>query len=183
MAVNLVVPEGQRAQWQAFLATAIPPAVGAEAFARALASRRARVVIASYDVVEALRLREASAAISTSAEDSAPPEAQPTADAKTRPDLSSAYEAPESEVERRLAAIWSDLLGVDPVGRQDDFFELGGHSLLATRVLARVQQSFGVRLELRDVFDAPTIGRLGEKIARNGDTRAVVDEEREEIEF
>jgi pristinamycin I synthase 3 and 4 len=44
------------------------------------------------------------------------------------------------------------------------FFELGGHSLLATRVLARVAATLGVRLSLRDVFAAPTIRSLAERI-------------------
>jgi enterobactin synthetase component F len=84
-------------------------------------------------------------------------------------------------VERSLAAIWSELLGVDRIGRHDDFFALGGHSLLATRILARVQESLGSRLTLREVFDSPTIAKMAARI------EAVVvpvnNEEREEMEF
>jgi hypothetical protein len=47
----------------------------------------------------------------------------------------------------------------------DDFFELGGHSLMATRVIARAKFALGVHLKLRDIFDAPTIRRLGEMIS------------------
>ena len=46
----------------------------------------------------------------------------------------------------------------------DNFFELGGHSLLGTRVMARIYDKFGVRLTLRDVFDAPTIRRLADRV-------------------
>jgi acyl carrier protein len=184
MAANLVVPEARRAQWRAMLATAIPPDVGVEAFARVLASRRARVVVASYDVLEVIRAKAAtSAAAGASA---SPPDSQepaPLSEAQTRPDLSTAFDAPGTDLEKRLAAIWSELLGVQPIGRQDDFFELGGHSLLATRVLARVHESFGVRLELRDVFDAPTVGRMAERIDRGAAVALVESEEREEIEF
>jgi arthrofactin-type cyclic lipopeptide synthetase B len=51
------------------------------------------------------------------------------------------YEAPRGEVESTIAAIWSEELKVDRVGRHDNFFELGGHSLLAVRVIERMRQS------------------------------------------
>ena len=184
MAANLVVPEARRAQWRAMLATAIPPAIGAEAFAMVLASRRSRVVVASYDVMEVIRAKTAVPTLPGAAPSTSEPQkATPSGDAQTRPDLSSEYDAPGSDLEKRLAAIWSELLGVQPIGRQDDFFELGGHSLLATRVLARVHESFGVRLELRDVFDAPTVGRMAERIDRGATIAVAASEEREEIEF
>ena len=183
MAANLVVPEPRRAQWRAMLATAIPPAIGAEAFARVLASRRSRVVVASYDVMEVIRAKAAAPTLPGVAAGTSEPQEVSSGDVQTRPDLSSEYDAPGSELEKRLAAIWSELLGVQPIGRQDDFFELGGHSLLATRVLARVHESFGVRLELRDVFDAPTVGRMAERIDRGTAVAVAASEEREEIEF
>src|SRR5262249_8973883 len=44
------------------------------------------------------------------------------------------YEEPVGEMERAVARIWEELLGVERVGRNDNFFELGGHSLLAVQV-------------------------------------------------
>jgi acyl carrier protein len=70
----------------------------------------------------------------------------------------------DTETERRLALIWSELIGVAEIGPDDDFFALGGHSLLATRVLSRIHVMFGIRLALRDVFSAPTIRLLAERI-------------------
>ncbi len=61
---------------------------------------------------------------------------------------------PRDDVERKLVAIWSDVLGVAQVGLRDDFFQLGGHSLLLTRVAARIRVEFGVELPLRELFEA-----------------------------
>ncbi|HEU4560669.1 MAG TPA: amino acid adenylation domain-containing protein, partial [Longimicrobium sp.] len=67
------------------------------------------------------------------------------------------YEAPESEAEAALAEIWSEVLGVERIGRRDSFFELGGHSLLAVRVVSRVRQLLGVEVALGELFRAPAL--------------------------
>jgi amino acid adenylation domain-containing protein len=69
-------------------------------------------------------------------------------------------DAPMSAVETAIAATWSDLLGIESVGRDDDFFALGGHSLLAARVLVRLQDRFGVDIPLRRLFDATSVAEL-----------------------
>jgi acyl-coenzyme A synthetase/AMP-(fatty) acid ligase/acyl carrier protein len=83
--------------------------------------------------------------------------------------------APRSETERKLAAIWEGLLGVTEAGVHDGFFELGGHSLLATQMVSRIRDTFGVEVELRAVFEAPTIARLAPRVeaAPSGAARAV----------
>jgi len=68
-----------------------------------------------------------------------------------------AYEAPVGETEQALAEIWSEVLGIDRVGRRDDFFELGGHSLLAVQVISRVRQALAVEAELGQVFTRPVL--------------------------
>ena len=86
-----------------------------------------------------------------------------------RPTLSSAFEAPRTPIERDLAAMWRELLGVEDVGRNDDFFELGGQSLIAVRLFTRMRKTYWVNLPLATLFEAPTIaqsaaivaGRLG----------------------
>lgn len=64
---------------------------------------------------------------------------------------------PYSPEEARLERIWKTLLGVAGVGPLDNFFELGGHSLLAGKLLARIEQSFGVRLTMASLFEHPTL--------------------------
>lgn len=77
-----------------------------------------------------------------------------------RPDLSTAYVPATQSEERRVAAIFAELLGVDHVGLHDDFIELGGDSLLAARVAHRVSDEFGVDAPIRIAFDLPTVAHL-----------------------
>jgi hypothetical protein len=63
-------------------------------------------------------------------------------------------------IEKGLAALWAEVLGVERVWIHDNFFALGGHSLLATRVVSRVRQVFDVELTLRALFETPTIAGL-----------------------
>jgi acyl carrier protein len=69
-------------------------------------------------------------------------------------------------VEKRVAGILAELLSLQQVGVDDDFFLLGGHSLLATQVVAQIDDAFGIELTLRDVFEAPTVAELSDKIER-----------------
>jgi acyl carrier protein len=64
-----------------------------------------------------------------------------------------------------LVRISEELLGVDRVGVFDNFFELGGHSLLATQFISRVRESLEVELELRQLFETPTVAEVAEAIA------------------
>jgi amino acid adenylation domain-containing protein len=77
---------------------------------------------------------------------------------------------PAGETEELLAALWREVLGVAAVGREDDFFALGGHSLAITRLLARVEESLGVTLPVREVFRSPRLLDLAAAVeaARGG---------------
>jgi hypothetical protein len=74
------------------------------------------------------------------------------------------YEAPEGRIEVALAEIWTELLGVERVGRRDHFFELGGHSLLALQVVSRVRQAMGIQMPLGAVFEKPVLAALAQRI-------------------
>lgn len=64
---------------------------------------------------------------------------------------------PATPLERAIASIWQDVLGVAHVGATDNFFDLGGHSLLATQIMWRIFEVFDVEIPLRHLFDAPTV--------------------------
>ncbi|WP_335944804.1 non-ribosomal peptide synthase/polyketide synthase [Pseudomonas sp. G166] len=81
------------------------------------------------------------------------------------------YSQPEGELEMTLAAIWSELLGVASIGREDDFFALGGHSLLALRLLAQVRHRLGLEVPLSAVFAQPRLHAFATVLADAGRSR------------
>ncbi|MBK4998721.1 amino acid adenylation domain-containing protein [Pseudomonas sp. S31] len=78
------------------------------------------------------------------------------------------YQAPSSELERTLAEIWAEVLGVERVGVTDNFFDLGGHSLLATQIASRVQQALQRSVPLRAMFECSTVQELAAHIEALG---------------
>jgi amino acid adenylation domain-containing protein len=74
------------------------------------------------------------------------------------------FVAPRSAVEKRLAAIWSEFLGVARIGIEDNFLDLGGDSILAGQLVVRIREEFGVQLPLYRLFAAPCIARMAEWI-------------------
>jgi acyl transferase domain-containing protein len=92
-------------------------------------------------------------------------EPQPaTAPAHTRPHLSSAYAAPESDLQRTLAAIWSELFGIERVGIHDNFFELGGDSVLNLQLSARAGQA-GLKVPPKLLFEHQTIAAMAQALS------------------
>lgn len=70
------------------------------------------------------------------------------------------FAPPTTELERLLADIWAEVLGIPQVGVNDNFLELGGDSILATRVVSRVRQALEVELSLIQFFENPTVASL-----------------------
>jgi acyl carrier protein len=190
MAVNAEVPRGMEEQKRAYLESAIRPAEGVEAFRRVLAAGLPQVAVITRDLPRRIaEVANSSTPVNSPAfldERAAPTGPEAT---HSRPDLASAFVAPETDIQKRLAEIWIEVLGIEEIGIDDNFFEMGGHSLLATGVLSRIRGTLGVSVPLRTIFETPTIRELSghletllwvvsEKPATSDET-----EEREEIEI
>nr|WP_083466110.1 non-ribosomal peptide synthetase [Kibdelosporangium sp. MJ126-NF4]CEL13312.1 Non-ribosomal peptide synthetase [Kibdelosporangium sp. MJ126-NF4]CTQ99003.1 Non-ribosomal peptide synthetase [Kibdelosporangium sp. MJ126-NF4] len=87
-----------------------------------------------------------------------------------RPDV--AFQPPSDALEKVLAGIWAELLGLDRIGTRDDFFDLGGHSLLATQAVSRTRELFRVGLSIPGFLAAGTVedlaGHLRELATESG---------------
>ncbi len=149
-AVCAAVPD---ASGQKSLAAYVVPAEGAsldpEAIKRRLAARLADFMVPSHVVVLA----------------SIPLSPNGKVDRAALPDPNSrapaaGHVAPRTDLERKVAEIWQDLLGRRHIGVHDDFFALGGHSLLAVMLVARLERELGVKVRLSSVLQNPTVGTL-----------------------
>jgi mycobactin peptide synthetase MbtE len=74
------------------------------------------------------------------------------------------YREPATVTERRIAALFSGLLGHDRVGVDDSFFDLGGHSLVATKLATAIRSECEVELGIRDIFELATVALLAERV-------------------
>lgn len=128
---------------------------GFDVLTRVLASQLAQVLVVPQDL-DAMAARWRELAGSVADLPSAPGPAHP------RPQLRTPYVAPRSTLERRIAEVWAQHIGVDPVGVDDQFFELGGNSLVGLTMVARLEKELQVRLCAADLFESPTPAALAE---------------------
>ncbi|MEM8722033.1 MAG: aminotransferase class V-fold PLP-dependent enzyme [Cyanobacteria bacterium P01_G01_bin.39] len=92
---------------------------------------------------------------------------------QVRPELEAFYLPPQTEVEKTIAGIWQEVLGLEEVGIHDNFFELGGHSLLLVQVHSKLQTKFQ-QLALVDIFQYSTINYLAKYLTRLQEKQPVV---------
>jgi acyl transferase domain-containing protein/acyl carrier protein len=156
MAASLELPSDLK-QWQQEIHNnGIKAKEGQEALARILASGLTQVAVSTEDLGLLIEQHFAY----TPPGDA--PGQRPTGTSHARPHLGVSFLAPRNDVERKIAEVWQQFLGVDEVGIHDNFFLLGGHSLLGTRLISRLRDTFDLDIPLRRLFDAPTVAGLAE---------------------
>jgi NAD(P)-dependent dehydrogenase (short-subunit alcohol dehydrogenase family) len=131
---------------------------GIEAFSRILSSSNSPCVIVSTRDFPSLFEKSRAAQQA--------PEIHVMSSAKrhARPQLLSEYVPPSTDVERSIAAIWQEELGIETLGLHDDFSELGGDSLLAIKLISRIRQALEVQLSVRILYERSTVAGLAEHI-------------------
>ncbi len=143
----------------------ILPHEGIDALGRILRSKvKRQIVVSSIDLDDWLATTDAESQAHVVPREGA----TKSATTYERPNLSTNYVAPRDDVERELAVIWRDLLGVKEVGVHDDFFELGGQSLIAVRLFNKIRKKYGTDLPISTLFDAPTIAQTAVIVREEG---------------
>lgn len=73
------------------------------------------------------------------------------------------------DLERGIATVWANVLGVDRVGVEDSFVELGGNSVTAMRVVAEVEELIGIEVSLRSLLETGTVAGMAQSIRTSGE--------------
>jgi acyl transferase domain-containing protein len=132
-----------------------------ETFDRALAAPLPQIVVSTRDLGEVMDQLDAfdAATLGGGLGGAHPGESHP------RPDLSTPYVEPSTEVEKTIATIWQSTFGIEGLGANDNFFDLSGNSLLAIQIVTRVSAAFEIELTIASLLEAPTIAEMASRIA------------------
>ncbi|MFT7773024.1 MAG: SDR family NAD(P)-dependent oxidoreductase [Roseateles sp.] len=165
MAAGVAMPEG----------IGIAPEAGGFALERILsAPAAAQVLVSTTDLRQRLRgWEETVDAMASPASSASPASTVPTPrNCQPRPALRTPYVAPSEGLQLALAEICGELLGLTPIGLEDNLFELGGDSLLAVQILSRVRAAHGASVHPSDFFKQPTVAHLAAAVAGQLSPRA-----------
>ncbi len=181
MAVNTLstLPEAFRTWQEKQLETAMLPTEGAEAFDRILCRARTwinslpQVIVSSIDLQTAIEQVEALTQSQIMNQLGQLPRLPGTT--RPRPNLKTPYVAPRTTAEDILVGMWQRVLGVTPIGVDDNFFDLGGHSLLIMQLINEVYQTFKVELAIQSLFDRATVAGMAQLIDTTGQQPPAVD--------
>ncbi|HLH61194.1 MAG TPA: SDR family NAD(P)-dependent oxidoreductase, partial [Ktedonobacteraceae bacterium] len=146
---------------------------GTEALRRVLSRRFPQVIVSTQDfraLVELSRSYTAATMLQNTRKQ------QETRELHPRPVLASEYAAPRNDLERRIASVWMELLGVAEIGIDDNFFELGGNSLVGIDLIGRLRKALQIEsLPSYVLYEAPTVGAMAQYVEQNKTGEVVED--------
>jgi acyl carrier protein len=162
------------AQQQDLEAGAVPIAASGEALRRLLDAGLPRVIVSARDLGAVIEQTDALTAETFLAEME---KLRRSGKAHGRAGIAAEYVEPADGVERRVAELWQELFGIEPIGAADSFLELGGHSLLAIQLVTQLRAVFEVDLPVTIAFEAPTVADLARAVeqARIGEPETEED--------
>ncbi|MFP2901098.1 sulfotransferase, partial [Corallococcus sp. 4LFB] len=149
---------------------AIQPAEGLEALRRALSHGEGQLAVSTGSLAARQRQGPRAAKAEKGKKDAA------KGNKHGRPSILTPYAAPRTELEKTVAGIWEQVLGIDGIGINDNFFELGGHSLLATQLRNHIHAVLKVDLSLRGLFETPTVAGVAGRVEQELSKRAASTE-------
>ncbi|HJT58207.1 MAG TPA: SDR family oxidoreductase, partial [Ktedonobacteraceae bacterium] len=144
---------------------------GTQALQRVLCRRFPQVIVSTQDfrvLAELSRSYTAATILQNSRKSQEARELHP------RPALASEYAAPRNDLERRIAGVWTELLGVAEIGIDDNFFELGGNSLVGIDLIGRLRKELKTEsLPSYVLYEAPTVSAMAQYVEQNKTTEGV----------
>jgi acyl carrier protein len=109
------------------------------------------------------------------------PDAAVTGTSLKRPEISTVYQAPRNEIEKKLAETMENYFGIDRIGVHDNFFELGATSLDFAQVIGPLAKALDKDIPLVAMFSYPTIADLGEYLEQEEKKLTFSQEEKERL--
>jgi acyl carrier protein len=134
---------------------AVPYSEALALFDSAIASRLGQVVVSSGDISSRIDEWRKIRGIQSVPSD---------APVHVRPALGTDYAPPRNSLEKKIAAIWAEVLGLEQIGIHDNLFELGGSSLIGLRIVARLKKELDIDIRVTALFEGPTVATLAQLI-------------------
>ncbi len=161
LAVHTEVPPHLREWRREMLAKALRPDEGLDAFARVLAAGLPQVIVSAQDLRGRIELGRRFTGEGFLRElQRAQPGASSATGAPARRLLGTSFVAAGAGLERRIAAVWQRVLGLEQVGVQDNFFELGGNSLIGLQLVSELSRELETQIAPVVLFESPTVSAL-----------------------
>jgi acyl carrier protein len=100
----------------------------------------------------------------------------------SRPAMGGSFVAPQTELERTIAIVWQEVLGLEKVGVHDNFFDLGGHSLLLVRLQSKLRDVLHTEVAIIDLLHYPTVSALAKALSAEMGVTLTFEGMRERVE-